>query len=615
MKPIPLSTKLNRIEWSALSYYLLVCHNNNLSQSAQILGYSRSNLSERLSKLEDVLSLPLFERLRKRLYVNEQGLSLGRFILPALILEHFATHYRHDLAEPIQWLEIKLPLRFYGGRLSRALENAIQLCQQQYPNVLIWPLPFDSFDIRQSSISEWIPKWSRLGEVRIDWAQQALATTPEITSVPGHWCLLSHESLDLAETLSLKDLAGLKLSLPRLPWILLQQIASFIESSHLSFEHISTDYRQILSRPNDQKKSFLVNSLLLDQQILAADWRISHLPEIPQAFLQIQHEGQHPVIETFMQSYLTAFQSNHGSASWSPKTQLKHWIYLHQTIKSGSISTAAETLFMTQSNLSIQLKKLEHTVGYELLYRKMGVRQILKTDVGEIFLELCKGMSHIFTKLFEYCDGQRLSQQQHLSLGLLPSIDSKSTLVQVIANQVNEWQQQNPQVRLEIIEERHRYLIDALRNHELHLAIIEADSPWVTHVPIQKPETMGLVIHPSKIDATITELNWSDLIHFQLVLPRKGTGMRLLIDQHCLSLGVELQPEIQSDSLNINQHWVIEGRYATILPKSAVTQLIEQNKVRFIQLTPNLNRILRLAYLSHRILNPIENSLLQFLLK
>ncbi|OTG86746.1 hypothetical protein B9T31_07065 [Acinetobacter sp. ANC 4558] len=615
MKPVPRSAKLNRIEWSALSYYLVVCHTNNLSQSAHILGYSRSNLSERLSKLEEVLSLPLFERLRKRLYVNEQGLSLGKFILPALILEHFATHYQHDLAEPIQWLEVKLPLRFYGGRLSRALENAIQTCQQHYPNILIWPLPYDGFEIRQSQTAEWLPKWSRIGEVHIDWAQQLKTSSATNQSIAGGWCLLSHESLDLPEILSLKDLAKIKLSLPRLPWILLQQIASFIESANLSFEHITTDYRQILSRPNDQKKSFLVNRLLIDKQVLASDWRISQIEAIPHAFVQIQHEGQHPVVETFIHTYLDAFQSDLGNVSWIPKTQLKHWGYLHQTIQAGSISTAAESLFMTQSNLSIQLKQLEYTLGYKLLQRKMGVRNILKTEVGEIYFELCKGMQHIFTKLFEYCDGQRLNQQQHLSLGLLPSIDSKSTLVQVIANQVNEWQQQNPQVRLEIVEERHRYLVDALRNHELHLAIIEADSPWVSHVPIQKPESMGLVIHPTKIDATVTELDWRDLSAFQLVLPRKGNGMRLLIDQHCLSLGIELQPEIQSDSLNINQHWIIEGRYASILPKSAVSQLVEQGKVRFIELKPNLNRILRLAYLSHRILSPIENSLLQFLLK
>lgn len=266
MKSIALSTKLGRLEWSVLSYYLSVCHTNNLSQSAQILGYSRSNLSERLKKLEEILSLPLFKRLNTRLYVNEQGLSLGKHILPAFILEHFASNYRHDLAQPIQWLGIKLPLRLYGGRISEALENAIQICQEQYPNILIWPLPYDDFDIRQHQKTEWLPKWSRLGEIDIALVQQLMPPTAEISNVTGSWCLLSHESLNLPKTLTIKELANLKLCLPRLPWNLLQQIASFIETENLSFEYTTTNYRQILSQPNQNKKSFLINELLINQK-------------------------------------------------------------------------------------------------------------------------------------------------------------------------------------------------------------------------------------------------------------------------------------------------------------------------------------------------------------
>lgn len=614
MVRVPVAT-LKKIEWPMLASYLSVCQTNSPGQSAQLAGGSRSAMSTRLSKLEDILALPLFEREHKKCCVNEQGLYLAKYIWPLFVLEHFAMHYQRSSREPVQWLNVRLPLRFYGGRISYALEKAIQSCQQRYPNMLIWPQTYDSFDLQRSQDFHWQPAWCCAGHVQIDWAQHLDALSPDNASLSGQWCVLSHASLGLGDRVPPSELHGTKLLLPRMPQVLAQQIAASCESLALTFEYINADYRQALSLPQTQEKIILINRLLLDNHVLAAGWRVSALEQLPAAHIEIHHEGSHPVVAAFIEVFQAAFDDHATTLVWQAQTQLKHWHYLHETIRIGSISAAAQSLFISQSALSIQLKQFEQTVGHELLQRRMGVRQLIKTEAGDVFHALCQGMESIVDGLFTYVAGQRLSYRKHLSLGVLPSIDAKSTLVQLIANKVDEWQQQHPELCLEIIEERHRYLVDALRNQDLHLAIIEAGSPFVTQLPIQKPEAMGLVVCAEKIDHRITVLDWSELSAFRLVLPRQGNGMRLLIDQHCLSLGIKLVPAMESDSLNINQHWLRQGRYATILPRSAVAQLLEQGNVVFVELAPTLNRVLRLAYLSHRVLNPVEASLVAFLYK
>ena len=605
------ATKLKRLEWVSLGSYLSICHTNSPSASAEALGDSRSTISGRLKKFEELMGIPLFQRLPQKLYVNEQGLCLGKYILPALVLAHFAAQNRADDKEAIAWIEVRLPLRYYGGRISRALEKAIQTCQQQFPQILVWPQPYDSFDARKSQNPGWMPSWPCIGTVEIDWQDSGSAPVPYQHHLDGEWVVLCHDSHRLEGDIALSQLHGRKLALPRMPWALLKQIMALADAHHLCVEQVGLDYRQILNRPNERKKIVLLNSLLLNTQTLSPDWRVHRLANMPHSALQLRSEAQHPAVGTFMAVFAAAFQKDCTASTWHCATQLKQWFYYLQTIETGSISAAAQTQYVSQSAISIQLKQLETTLNCQLLQRRMGVRQLVQTATGHVFTELC--LRSILYALFDYVDGQRLNQKQCLSLGVLPSIDSKSTMVRLITHQVNEWQCKHPQVRLEIIEERHRILIDALRSRDLHLAIIEADSPWVSYVPIQAPEPMGLVVHKDKISADIVGLDWQRLADYPLVLPRKGNGMRQIIDQHCLNLGVEITPAMESDSLNINQLWIKQGRYAAILPRSAVARLIEDDVVRFVPLYPVLNRVLRLAYLSNRVLNPLESSLLEYL--
>lgn len=58
--------------------------------------------------------------------------------------------------------------------------------------------------------------------------------------------------------------------------------------------------------------------------------------------------------------------------------------------RTGSVSKAAETLFVSQSSLSIRLKNLENELGTALLLRGRGIRDIRLTETGELFFPLAQ---------------------------------------------------------------------------------------------------------------------------------------------------------------------------------------------------------------------------------
>lgn len=609
MKDTVFPIKFKRIEWEDFSSFLSVCQTNNLSSSAKSLNVSRSTISERISKIEEILDIDLLKREYKRICVDEIGLNLARYIMPMMVLENFSNKLFESESDNIYWISIKFPLHFYNHRICKSVEQAIQKSQANYKNILFWPQCSDSFDIRPIQDIQWQPSWRKLGTIELDWMMD---NKEEHFCLEGKWCLLSRHSYSLEKSISVSELKKEKILLPRIPWKLLRYISSLAEKYELNIEFLNVDYINIFNLENEGSY-YLINDLLIDKFELGSEWYMNYIQNFPSVYLGIKKDTENNGINDFINNFSYFFYRNEDLI-WSTNTQLKHWQYFYKTTKAGSISLGARQLYMSQSALSIQLKQLENCLNFRLFQRGVGNNKQILTNKGKIFIELCDCVREVFEYIIRRTERYKHLYNKKIVLGILPSIDTKSTLLKMIIEKVDIWQQKNSDIRIEIVEERHRYLIDGLKNNEINIAIVEADSRWVFHYPLQKAEEMGLVINPFLIDENIKELNWGDLINFDLVLPRQGNGMRMLIDQHCLELGVKLDYFTESDSLNLNQCWIQKGKYATILPKSAVASLVDAKKLKFIRLKPTLNRILRLAYLKNKQLSSIENSLLNFLL-
>lgn len=65
-------------------------------------------------------------------------------------------------------------------------------------------------------------------------------------------------------------------------------------------------------------------------------------------------------------------------------------------VKHGSISAAAEMLYVSQPALSRRIHALEQELGYELLKRSKGIRSITLTEEGTAFVSVAEKWSHVY---------------------------------------------------------------------------------------------------------------------------------------------------------------------------------------------------------------------------
>ena len=196
-----------------------------------------------------------------------------------------------------------------------------------------------------------------------------------------------------------------------------------------------------------------------------------------------------------------------------------------QVARLGSVSRAAEALYLSQPAVTLQLQALERELGVRLLER--SGRRLTPTREGELLYELAK-------PLVEGLDGLAASfreQVRGLDAGELNVAAGSSTILYLLPGIVDAFRQRHADVRLSLHNVTGASGLDLLRNDAVDLAVgsmldVPAD---LTYAPVYSFEPMLIMPldHPlaSKRDLTL-----QDLSPYGLILPPKRLTTYRLVD-------------------------------------------------------------------------------------
>ena len=254
-------------------------------------------------------------------------------------------------------------------------------------------------------------------------------------------------------------------------------------------------------------------------------------------------------------------------------------------IKAGSISKAAEDLYTTQSALSRRLKVLEDGLGYPLIARQRGIRNIELTAEGSRFIELAERWITLRNEMQDLC-----VKKPH-STFRISSIDSVGTyLFQPV---YQSFIQNNPQVLLDIrdLDENQAY-------PQVETGLID----------------LAFIIDPRFSEKVITLPAFSEsmrLICSQGYSLPSCVHPKDLIPEHeiCVTWGAEYEkwhrvwfpqtsrPYITIEKMSHLEYFICNAGSWAIVPSSVATALSKKNHVLVFELMePPPKRII--SYLS-----------------
>lgn len=150
---------------------------------------------------------------------------------------------------------------------------------------------------------------------------------------------------------------------------------------------------------------------------------------------------------------------------------VKDFMILNVLGETGSITRAAELLFMTQPALSKRIKMIEAEFGRELLIRShQGIRF---TPAGEKVLKFCRGTSEAIDYL-----RQELDREDGEVCGTLRAGYSISYGTYRLAGQLAEYYRKYPRVNLQIVTDQSGQLYQKMLDGTLDIAIIRGEYSW-----------------------------------------------------------------------------------------------------------------------------------------
>jgi len=245
--------------------------------------------------------------------------------------------------------------------------------------------------------------------------------------------------------------------------------------------------------------------------------------------------------------------------------ELQQLKYFCSVVRYGSFTKAAEQEGIAQPTLSLQIRRLEKSVGSTLFVRL--ARSVRLTHAGEIFYSHAK----------EIIRRSRLAETQvrqlengiggPLRIGVIPTV-----LPYFLAPHLSEFSTLYPEVDIILTEDVTTNLIDKLRAGDLDVIIVSLplrQPDFVCSELLREPLVLVAPKNHTLCHAQPTKL---DLSGERLLLLKEGHCFRDDMLIACRRGSAEMAPVFESDHFGSIFSLVAHGAGITIAPKMAAAQ-------------------------------------------
>jgi len=256
--------------------------------------------------------------------------------------------------------------------------------------------------------------------------------------------------------------------------------------------------------------------------------------------------------------------------------------------KLGSMSRAAEEMFLTQPSLTARISALEKEVSAQLFVRtKQGMRL---TEAGREFMpyaERCVGSIETGKKhLREIQEGT----EGHLKLGALPRVSTYTLPVLL-----EEFSLTYPRILLSVLTGHSKDIFDMVLTEGVQIGIARAMiHPEIENIPLYE-EKLVLTVNPKHRFAQRQTVDLSELEDEQLILFDRASSNYELTRSLFRDTGVQEPRMMELDNIEAAKRMVEHRLGVAFLPREATSRAVAARRlcvveVRELEDSPMLKR-------------------------
>lgn len=237
--------------------------------------------------------------------------------------------------------------------------------------------------------------------------------------------------------------------------------------------------------------------------------------------------------------------------------------YLVALIDTRHFGRAAEACFVSQPALSMQIKKLEQSLGVQLLERSN--KSVMITEIGELLgerarqvLQQVDEMKHLARQAADPFSGD-------LTLGIFPTLAPY-----LLPHITQKLRKKFPRVSFFLIEEQTAVLLDKLKTGKVDAAILAlpVHEKGLVIAPLFS-EDFYLAVPKQHDFAKRKSIQHKDLCDQDLLLLEDGHCMRDQALSLCSMVNAKEKQSFRATSLETLRHMVAAGIGMTLIPNLA----------------------------------------------
>lgn len=285
--------------------------------------------------------------------------------------------------------------------------------------------------------------------------------------------------------------------------------------------------------------------------------------------------------------------------------ELRELRYFLAVANEESISRAAKELFVTQPNLSRQMKKLEEETGRQLFVR--GSRKITLTEAGKLLKKRAEEILELYDKAQDELHAPPLTVEGEVRIG-----GGESRAFALIARAICAVQRNYPNVKFDIYSGDSQAVSEKLDKGLIDFGIFIEPTDLSPYDSLRLPlnDRWGVIMRKD-----------SPLAQKQFITPENLRGLPVIRSRHSLGKSLvsdwfgeaETEP-VATYNLLYNASLLVESGagYAVSLEGLINTQ---GGDLRFVPLRPELQSRLDIAWKKYQIFSPAAEVFLSELKK
>ena len=280
-----------------------------------------------------------------------------------------------------------------------------------------------------------------------------------------------------------------------------------------------------------------------------------------------------------------------------------HLRYFWAVAHEGNLTKAAEKLFVSQSAVSIQIKKLEAQLGHDLFERRG--RRLVLTEAGSIALEYADTVFRLGDELLGALGLHGDAARRVLRVGALATLSRNFQIEFLRPLLVRD------DIELVLRSASMTDLLRLMEEHQIDVVLAnlaplrDAATNWVPHLIAEQP--VSLVGHPDRLrkGRRLTDILASE----PLLLPTIDSSIRMGFDTLVDRLGIRPIIAAEVDDMAMLRLMARESDCLAVVPPIVVRDELDAGELVEIRRLPELRETFYAITSSRRFPNPLVREL------